>query len=83
MRKISKSVVAHYKISPAVYQDWIETYLEQAENYKKLVEFRDELRLLANRERQDLNQEFTKEDCLNYARKLFEKIDEPKSMLLI
>ena len=44
LRKISKSVVAHYKISADVYQSWIETYLEEADNQDKLQKFRENLR---------------------------------------
>ena len=44
LRKISKSVVAHYGISADVYQGWIEVYLEKLENQKKLATFRESLR---------------------------------------
>ena len=44
LRKISKSVVAHFGIGPDVYQGWIETYLEKLENRKKLEKFRESLR---------------------------------------
>ena len=47
LRRISKSVVAFYKVSASVYQGWIETYLEKAENHAKLMEFRQELRNLS------------------------------------
>lgn len=32
LRKISKSVVSHFGVSPDVYQGWIEVYLEKLEN---------------------------------------------------
>jgi len=32
LRKISKSVVAHFGVSPDTYQGWIEIYLEKLEN---------------------------------------------------
>lgn len=32
LQKISKAVVSHYGVSASVYQDWIETYLQEADN---------------------------------------------------
>lgn len=83
LKKISKSVVAFYKISPPVYQGWIETYLEQADNQTKLINFREELRKLILQERDALPEDFTKEKCLEYAKKLHAKIAVPKADLLI
>ena len=37
LRKISKNVVAHYKVGADFYQGWMETYVEKAENRQKLV----------------------------------------------
>lgn len=51
LRKISKSIVAHYGVSADVYQGWIEIYLEKQENQKKLMNFRDALRKQALMER--------------------------------
>ena len=36
LKKVSKSVVTAYKVDHAIYQQWIETYLEKAENQQKL-----------------------------------------------
>ena len=44
LKKVSKSVVTAYKVDHAIYQQWIETYLEKAENQQKLQQFRDELK---------------------------------------
>lgn len=68
LRKISKSVVAHYKIGPTVYQGWIEVYMEKSENQAKLMEFRQELRTMTLKQRAALSSDFTKEKVLEYAK---------------
>ena len=86
LRKISKSVVSFYGVSASVYQDWIETYLEKADNQKKLMSFRNGLRELAIKERPEVAKTdllSTKQGCLEYAKKLFAKIEGPKSDLLV
>ena len=67
LRKISKSVVSYYGVSAAIYQDWIETYLEEAENQQKLMEFRENLRKQAYTQRPKLEESnplSTREGCL-------------------
>jgi len=81
LRKISKSVVAHYGVSPDVYQGWIETYLEKADNQRKLLAFREELRDEALKSRRPV--ELSKEGCLSYAEKLHQALVMPKAMLLM
>ena len=83
LKKISKSVVAHYGVSASVYQGWIETYLEKAENQEKLMNFRQELRKTCMKAASGPVKEFTKEDCLKYSEKLQGKIEGPKAQLLI
>lgn len=83
LRKISKSVVAHYKIGPTVYQGWIETYLEKSENQAKLMKFRQELRTLTLKQRPALSDEITKEKVLEYGKKFYGKIAAPKADLLL
>ena len=86
LRKISKAVVGHYGVSAAVYQGWIESYLEQAENQKKLMDFREQLRKAAFKDQPELaesNLLSTREGCLEYAKKLHAKVERPKAELLV
>ena len=86
LRKISKAVVSFYGVSASVYQDWIESYLEQAENQKRLMDFRDQLRKAAFKDKpelEDSNLLSTREGCLEYAKKLHAKVERPKAELLV
>lgn len=61
-------------------------YLNKAENQKKLNEFKNDMRKLEIRERHEPSADAlvsTKEGCLEYSRKLWEKIERPKAELLI
>ena len=83
LKKVSKSVVTAYKVDHAIYQQWIETYLEKAENQQKLQQFRDELKQATLQKRAAPKTSLTKQTCLEYTRKMLAKIDEPKANLLI
>ena len=83
LRKVSKTVVSHYKVDHSIYQQWIETYLEKAENHKRLTEFREELKKHTLQKRAEPKTELTKEICFKYTKKMLDKIDGPKAELLI
>ena len=76
-------MVAFYGVSPDIYQGWIESYLEKAENQTKLQEFREQLRKLALNLRDPMSKDFTRDDCLDYVKKLHTKMDVAKSDLLL
>ena len=83
LKKISKAVTNHYNISASIYENWLETYLDQAENLERLNAFRAELRNKSQIQREALPESFDKAACLCYAKKFHAKITQPKADLLM